>query len=374
MPCPSADSAPYPFHDLVQAWIDCRRHKRHTTSALRFEDRLEHNLVELHDELCSGQYQPGRSICFVITRPKVREVWAAEFRDRIVHHLLYNHIAPRFIARFDAGSSACIPGRGTLYAAERLDADVRSITQNWSRPAWYLKMDLANFFVAIDKHRLSAQIARHVPEPWWMALANTVLFHDPRTDVEVRGSRELLARVPKHKSLFNAPADTGLPIGNLSSQFFANVHLNDLDQFIKHQVRARHYVRYVDDFVLLHESPQWLNAARERIERWLPERLGAHVNPRKTILQPVERGVDMVGQVIKPWRRITRRRSLHQAQRRLADMPAEQLHAAGNSYLGLVRQATHSHHDQALIARLLLDRGHTVAGDLSKIFRKAAQP
>jgi hypothetical protein len=112
--------------------------------------------------------------------------------------------------------------------------------------------------------------------------------------------------------------------------------------------------------------------ARQRIEAWLPEQLGAHVNPRKTILQPVARGVDMVGHVIKPWRRITRRRTLHQAMRRLDATPAEQLHQSGNSYLGLVRQATHSHHDQALIARLLLDRGHAVAGDLCKTFRRPA--
>jgi retron-type reverse transcriptase len=370
VPFPSADSAPYAFADLVQAYLDCRRHKRNTASAQRFEAHLERNLVDLHDELCSGHYRPGRSICFVVTRPKVREVWAADFRDRIVHHLLHNHIAPRFIARFDAGSSACIPGRGTLYAAQRVEAGVRSVSHNWSRPAWYLKMDLANFFVAINKHVLLRQIARHVPEPEWFTLAETILMHDPRTDVDVRGSARLLASVPPHKSLFNAKADTGLPIGNLSSQFFANVHLNDLDQFVKHQVRARHYTRYVDDFVLIHESPQWLSAARQRIDAWLPERLGAHVNPRKTILQPVERGVDMVGHVIKPWRRITRRRTLHQALQRLDATPAELLHQSGNSYLGLVRQASHSHHDQALIARLLLDRGHAVAGDLGKAFRR----
>jgi len=369
-PFPSADSEPYAFTDLVQAYIDCRRHKRGTASAQRFEAHLERNLVDLHADLCSGQYRPGRSICFVITRPKVREVWAADFRDRIVHHLLYNHIAPRFIARFDAGSSACIPGRGTLYAAQRVEAGVRSVSQNWSRPAWYLKMDLANFFVAIDKHVLLAQLARHVNEPWWLQLTETVLMHDPRTDVDVRGGAALLARVPPHKSLFNAPADTGLPIGNLSSQFFANVHLNELDQFAKHQLRARHYTRYVDDFVLLHESPQWLNAARERIEAWLPEHLGAHVNPRKTILQPVARGVDMVGQVISPWRRVTRRHTLHQALVRLDATPADQLFETGNSYLGLVRQASHSHTDQAHIASILLARGHAVSGDLSKAFRR----
>lgn len=355
----------------MQAYRDCRRGKRNTGSALLFEQVLESQLWLLYLRLCDGSYTPGRSNCFVVTRPKPREVWAAEFPDRIVHHLLYNHIAPRFHASFDAGSCACIPGRGTLYAAQRLEHAVRSITQNWSRRGFYLKMDLSNFFVAIKKPVLFEQLAAKVYEPFWLDLAHKILFHDPRQDVDLRGSSELLALVPPHKSLFNAPADTGLPIGNLSSQFFANVHLDALDQYVKHQLKVRHYVRYVDDFVLLDESSQRLAAARDAITAWLPQRLGAHVNPRKTILQPIERGVDIVGHIIKPWRRTTRPRTLATALSRLADMPDEELFAAGNSYLGLVRQATHSHADQVRLARLLRRRGHVVGGDLNKIFRRA---
>jgi len=354
----------------VQAYLDCRANKRNTASALQFEQALEANLWSLYQRLCDGSYQPGRSICFVVTRPRPREVWAAQFSDRIVHHLLYNHIAPRFHAGFVATSCACIPGRGTLYAARQLKHSVRSITQNWSRPAHYLKMDLANFFVGISKPVLLAQLAKRVHESWWFDLARTILFHDPRADVELRGSPAKLDLVPPHKSLFNAPADKGLPIGNLSSQFFANVHLDALDQHIKHQLRARHYVRYVDDFILLHESPQWLNHARLDIQAWLPDNLGAHVNPRKTILQPVARGIDFVGHVINPYSHTTRRTTLRGALHRLETMPADEVLAAGNSYLGLVGQAEHSHTDKARIARALLKRGHAVDGDLSKAFRK----
>lgn len=370
---PSADSlstlCPYSFPLLLQAYLDCRDDKRNSGSALAFEARLERNLCALHDQLASGSYRPGRSICFVITRPKPREVWAAEFTDRIVHHLLYNAIAPAIEARFIANSHACIPGRGTLHAAERLEHSVRSVSHNWSRPAWYLKCDLANFFVAINKHVLMAQIAKHVADAWWLELARTILFHDPRSNVEVRGCPQLLARVPPHKSLFNAPADTGLPIGNLSSQFFANVHLNALDQFAKHQLRVRHYGRYVDDFVLLHESPQQLGAWHSQIATFLPARLGARLNPSKTIIQPLERGIDFVGQVIKPWRRTTRRRTVATALRRLQTMPDADTFAAGNSYLGLLRQASHSHADQARVMHALIGRGHAYAWDLSKIYR-----
>ena len=372
MPEPSADSAPFAFVELVQAYLDCRAHKRNTASALAFEERLEANLVSLYRELCSGHYAPGRSICFVITRPKPREVWAADFRDRIAHHLLYNRIAPRFYASFIANSCACIPGRGTLYAAQQLEHCVRSVTQNWSQPAHYLKMDLANFFVAIDKRVLFEQLAVKVSEPYWLELARTILFNDPRLNVEVRGSREKLSLVPPHKSLFNAPADTGLPIGNLSSQFFANVYLDALDQFCKHQLKARQYVRYVDDFIILHPDPHWLHQAHQRIAVWLPERLGAHLNESKTILQPIERGVDFVGHVIKPWRRTTRPRTMATAVRRLQDMPADEVFAAGNSYLGLLGQASHSHTDRATLANVLRGRGHAVKGDFSKIYRRSA--
>jgi len=364
---PSAD--PHLFHRLVQAYLDCRRTKRTSASAQAFEAMAEHNLFQLHQELASGTYQPGRSICFVITHPKPREVWAARFRDRIVHHLLYNHIAPRFHARFVADSCACIPGRGTLYAAQRLEHQVRSYTRNWGRPAHYIKCDLANFFVSIDKAILLEQLQRQVTEPWWMSLAEVILMHDPRHDVEVRGTAPELALVPAHKSLFNAPAGHGLPIGNLSSQFFANVLLDDLDQFVKHRLRAPHYVRYVDDFILLHESPQWLVQARLQIEGKLAE-LHLQLNPRKTILQPLARGIDFVGHLLKPHRRITRRKTLHVALDRLQDMPGHELHQAANSYFGLLRQASHSHQDRTRIAQLMLQRGHVVKGDLTKIYPK----
>lgn len=352
----------------MQAYLDCRRTKRNSASALAFEVNLERNLCRLNDELLEGRYQPGRSICFVITRPKPREVWAAEFRDRIVHHLMYNRISPRFYAGFIADSCACIPRRGTLYGAQRLEAKIRSITQNWSRPAWYLKLDLANFFVSIDKHAVRSLLAKRI-NGWWMELAEQILFHDPRADFELRGQPELLQRVPRHKRLTSQPAHLGLPIGNLSSQFFANVLLDALDQHIKHGLRCRHYVRYVDDMVLLHESPRWLNAARADIEAWLPQRLGLRLNPGKTILQPVARGVDFVGQVVKPWHRTTRRRTFNEALSRTSQMPADELFETANSYFGLLRQATHSHHDRARLANVLRYRGHCINKDFTKTFR-----
>ncbi|TXG96516.1 MAG: RNA-directed DNA polymerase [Nevskiaceae bacterium] len=366
---PSADSTPYPFSELVQAYYDCRRSKRNSNSALAFEMKLEQNLTALHHDLVTGQYRPGRSICFVVTRPKAREVWAADFRDRIVHHLLYNRIGPRIESSFIVDSCACIPGRGTLYAGKRMEAKIRSQTQNWSRPGFYLKCDLANFFVSIDKRVLAMQLAARIGDPWFRQLALQVLMHDPRENYSERSPAQLFNRVPQHKRLTAQPAYLGLPIGNLSSQFFANVYLDALDQFCKHTLKVRHYIRYVDDFVLLHESPQQLNDWLRQIEGFLPS-LGVRLNPSKTILQPIDRGVDFVGHVIKPWRRTTRKKSVAQAMKRTASAPAEDLRETANSYFGLLRQASHSQKDRAALANLVLRRGHVINGELTKTYPK----
>lgn len=363
--------ADFSFENLVAAYFDCRRTKRNSAAALVFEERLERNLCRLNDELRAGTYRPRPSICFVVTRPKPREVWAADFRDRIVHHLLYNRIAPRFERAFIADTCACISGRGTLYAVRRLEAKVRSITYNWARPAFYLKCDVANFFVAINKTILREQLAGRIPEPWWLQLSDAILFHDPRVDVHLHSTPGRLALIPSHKSLFNQPAHLGLPIGNLSSQFFANVYLDALDQFVKHRLRARHYIRYVDDFVLLHESAKWLNDARAQIEAFVEAELRLQLNPAKTVLQPIERGIDFAGQVIKPWCRTIRRRTFNDALARTANADPADLFETANSYFGLLRQATHSNRDRARLANLLRKRGHQVNRQFTQTYRRA---
>jgi len=187
---------------------------------------------------------------------------------------------------------------------------------------------------------------------------------------EIRGNPKRLELVPPHKSLLNQGADLGLPIGNLSSQFFANVYLDVLDQHVKHDLRARHYIRYVDDFILLHQSPQVLNAWRADIEAFLTTELRVSLNPKKTILQPVERGVDFVGHVIKPHRRTIRRRSFNEALHRIERMDAADVHASANSYFGLLRQASHSHRDRARLAKAVLRRGFSVDRPFTKTFRR----
>ena len=351
----------------MTAYFDCRQHKRTTPSALRFEMALEENLDQLYSDLVGGAYRPGPSICFVVTWPKPREVWAASFRDRVVHHLLYNRIGPRFERAFIADSAACMAGRGTNYAAARLETKIRSITENWKRPAFYLKADVSNFFVSIHKPTLGALLEAKIREPFWLRLTKKVLYHDPRDDAEVQSSPDLLALIPPHKSLWKQDEEYGLPIGNLSSQFFANVYLNELDQHVKHVLRARHYGRYVDDFYILDRSREWLNYCLADIEAFLPTRLGLQLNPRKTVIQPIERGVDFVGQVVKPWRRTVRRRTFNAALQRMRTMPQDERYESANSYFGLLRQAPSSHRARAIFAKLMLLQRFTVDRRFTKV-------
>lgn len=367
---PSADyyDSDITYEELIVAWLDCRRNKRNKRSALEFERYAERNLYELWLDLNNRTYRPAQSITFVITRPKAREVWAAMFRDRIVQHVVYNRIGPQFERSFIADSCACIKGRGTLYAAKRLESKIRSITENWKKPAFYLKIDLANFFVSISKPILLELLLAKVSEPFWRWLTEVVVMHDPREDFEYHGDPTLIEKVPPHKRLMNHGADFGLAIGNLISQFCANVLLNELDQFVKHRLKVKRYIRYVDDAVILDESPQRLNEILAEIRAFLP-RIGVRLNDSKTILQPIDRGVDFVGQVIKPWRRETRRRTFNEALRRVAQAPTEGVHQMANSYFGLLRQASANHHDRARLANVVRDQGHAVDAAFTKTYR-----
>lgn len=365
---PSCDMTPL---ELFHAYYDCRRTKRNSANALLFEERLERNLMDLYHELRSGEYRPGRSICFVVEHPKVREVWAAEFRDRIVHHLLYNRVADRFHRRFIHDSYACIPGKGTHRAVARMEHMARSLTQNHTVPGFVLKMDVANFFVSIDRQVLDGLLARHITEPWWLALCRSVLHHDPTQNVHIKSAPFLLRRVPAHKSLFNA-GGRGLPIGNLSSQFFANVYMDALDQHAKHALKVRHWVRYVDDIVVFGASGSALAALVPQVDGFLRSHLGIRLHPSKTSINRIEHGFDALGFVVRPYARYLRRSTVQNAFARLDGMcrsrePVSDIRAVANSYFGILGQAT-AWRERSRMAAMLRGHGHLVAIQANRMF------
>ena len=292
----------FSFAALWRCYRRCRRNKRNTANALAFELDAEAKLLALQDDLRARSYRPGRSICFVTDGPKPREVFAADFRDRVVHHLLVGHQERVFEPMFIHDSFACRIGKGTLAASDRLMRFLAQATANGRRAAWALKLDVASFFPSIDKPTLYEIIARRMADPALLWLTRTLLFHDPTADYEFR-SRDPRAPgpgspaypIPPHKSLFGRREPRGLPIGNLTSQFWGNVYLNELDQFVKRELKCRHYLRYVDDMVLLAEDAQTLDRWCEQVQSFLRDRLELRLRPGTTSPFPVRQGVEFVG-------------------------------------------------------------------------------
>ncbi|KKQ06962.1 MAG: Retron-type reverse transcriptase [Candidatus Moranbacteria bacterium GW2011_GWE2_36_40] len=299
----------FTYEKIFKAYLSCRENKRKTINALDFELDFENKLRVLLRELKNKTYVPGRSICFAVDKPKIREIFAADFRDRIVHHLLVNEIVQYASHRFVFDSYACLKGKGTLKAVKRLQFFVKNKKNNQQRNReWYLKMDISSFFTSIDKNILfdifSKFIAKLQRQNQWKTemlwLGKLLIFHRCQENFVTKGDLELLASVPVHKSMFGQALNKGLPIGNYTSQFFANLYMNELDQFIKRKLKIKKYLRYVDDFVVIDEDVEKLRQLPKIVNEFLQTNLKLKLNEKKTKMQPTERGLDFLGYFIKP--------------------------------------------------------------------------
>ena len=253
----------FSFENLHRQYLACRRNKRNTLNALRFEVRQEENLLDLQAALTGRSYAPSRSVCFFVKRPKLREIFAADFRDRVVHHVLVDYLERIWEPIFIHDSYACRRGKGVHAGVNRLRQFIRQATRNGTRPAWYLQLDIHNYFMSIDKDVLFALLAPKIDDDNALWLTRVLVYHDCTGDYVIKGDPAMLDKMPPHKTLFKTDSNKGLPIGNLNSQFFANVYLNGLDQFVKHGLKCRHYLRYCDDFVLLSD-----NREQDAMGRW----------------------------------------------------------------------------------------------------------
>ncbi len=325
----------FSFQSVHAAYMQCRRHKRNTLNALVFEHNLIENLWDLTHDLQSKRYRIGSSLVFLAHSPKLREVFAADFRDRVVHHVLVNVLEPIFERRFIHDVYNNRRGKGTHAAIRRAQTFMRQ-----TRGGYYLQLDIKGFFYHLNKQILMEKIkegvlwgqtrarqiaSRHVmrgqtPEsaiPAILWLAHTIVFHDPTRDYRLRGARHQLEKLPPHKSLFKLPRHLGLPIGNLTSQFFANVYLNDFDNYLKRTLKVRRYIRYVDDFVLFDEDPDRLNVLRVQIADYLYSELGLSLR-EDSRLRAHTQGLDFLGYIIRPDYILVRRRVVNNFKRKKA--------------------------------------------------------
>ena len=327
--------------DLFQAYFDCRKNKRNSRSALLYEENFEERIFSLYDELINRSYTPRSSDFFIVLHPKPREIWAAQFEDRIIHHLFYNKFYSTFTNSFIHDSYSCIPGKGTLNAAKRLDHFVRSSTKNYSVRSYYLQCDIKSFFTSINKDVLFFILSKKIKEDWWVWLTKTIVYNDPTKKFVYKSPKNKQKLIPPHKSLFNASESVGLPIGNLTSQFFSNIILNELDQYCKHTLKCKHYIRYADDIVILHNDPNMLNWYYEQMCNFVATNLLLNFNPAKKIVNKTETGINFLGYIIKHYRIYVRRKIIHNMfiSANINNEDKEKLRSSINSYFGLIRHA-----------------------------------
>jgi RNA-directed DNA polymerase len=291
------------FENLEAAYRVARRGKRATAQVARFEQRWEEHLLRLQEELQAGTYRPGPYHTFVVHEPKRRVISAAPFRDRVVHHALCRVLEPIWEARFIHNSYACRKGKGTHRAID--------VAQHYIRGHKYvLSCDIAQFFPSIDHQILFGQLAHHLRDTNVSDLIDRIL----------RGGADVLRNeyTPVYfpgDDLFAINRPRGLPIGNLTSQFWANVNLHDLDMFVAHQLHCRAYIRYCDDFMLFGNDASELLVWRQQIIQYL-QSLRLTIHEQRAQIAATVAGVPFLGWTIFPFERRLRKRNLVHFRRR----------------------------------------------------------
>lgn len=293
------------FANLMEAARKAQRGKRFQENVLAFNYDLESNLLRLQEELVAQTYQPGAYNTFEIVEPKKRMISAAPYCDRVVHHALCNVIAPIFEQTFTPDSYANRVGYGTHRA-------LRTFVKYARTHRYALQCDIRKYFPSIDHEILKAIIRRKIKCPQTLWLIETI--------IDASNEQEPVHHFFPGDDLFTPfERRRGLPIGNLTSQFFANVYLNGFDQFVKERLLARYYLRYVDDFALFGDDRFWLAEARKAIEEYLAS-LRLKIHPIKSQLFETRHGANFVGFRLLPDRIRVRAENLQRARRRLRKM------------------------------------------------------
>jgi hypothetical protein len=323
------------LRELHAAWKAARRQKVPSANQLDFDTNWADRLLDLQEQINAGTWLPRPTTCFVATRPKAREIHAPDFGDRVVHHWLIPQLEAVYERTFIADSFANRRGKGSHAAVRKLQCFVREV-HSGQGGGYFLQLDIANFFNRIHRptlYRLLKTRMERVGLPLVARKAAHALLRRSPLEVGVHhvGAPADRALVPPHKRLENAPAGCGIPIGNLSSQFFANVYLDRLDQFVKHTLKVKRYLRYVDDFVLVHHDRAQLTEWKARIIQFLADELRLALK-EDAEPRPLGDGIDFLGYVVRPTHTTVRRRVVSHARAALAAW--ETAHVANGKVIG----------------------------------------
>ena len=292
--------------ELFEAYHSARvGGKRKTEDEHRFEINDIENIHRLHKSILAKEYRPSRGVAFIIYDPVTREIFAAPFIDRVVHHFLFKFTSLWWEPRLHPGSYSCRKGKGTLYGIKDLQRKIRRVSKDGTIPTYVIKRDLRGYFMSLQHEKLYARIAwgldRQFPGGGELYrtlkyLWRQIIFDEPTKNIRIRGRSSDWDSLPPDKSLFSQPKGRGIVIGNLTSQLLSNIYLDQLDRYISIDLGYKNYGRYVDDFYIVvtkQDLPQLLTNMHN-INIFI-EKLGLVLHPKKQFNIPIQNGVDFLG-------------------------------------------------------------------------------
>ena len=356
--------------ELTKAFYLARRAKRTTNDEQSFEMRMHENLLQLRDDILDGTYKPGHGIAFIVHEPVIREIFAAPFRDRVVHHFLYIGVAEWWDRRLIYDCYSCRVGKGTLFGIKRMAHHIQAVTNGYRDPAYSIKLDVQGYFMSLPRSRLFERIVWGLDRQFqekgaryeiYKRVWKEVIFDDPIVGVRKRGNLKDWDILPKSKSLFCQPPGKGIVIGNLSSQLLSNIYLDMLDRFIVYDPGYKHYGRYVDDFYLIVTPEEFAQAKKDlkKIDVFLTD-LGLKLHPKKIHIQEVRKGTAFLGMVVYPGRIVPGKRVQRNYQEALYKMVGSGTHTdrgldVVTSYMGMMKHVDGRKTQERLFARAGLD-------------------
>lgn len=308
------------LENLFDAWHRFCKGKRSRQDVMEFEYHLEDNLFALRDSLLKGTYRHDLYQSFTIFDPKQRSIHKASVRDRVVHQAVVNVVEPLFEKQFIYDSFSCRLEKGTHAAVNRLRAFLRQESLNNTKTIYALKCDIRRFFASVDHCILLSFLKRRIQDRLTIKLLENII-----------GS-------------FFVTTHCGIPLGNLTSQLFANVYLHEFDRYVKHELRVRHYLRYCDDFVILTPLRSEAFDLAERIGAFLNNRLKMQLHPNKVTVRTWEQGIDFLGYVLLPHATVIRTKTINRMLKRVNENNL-------TSYLGVC-----SHADTFELGRIILTK------------------
>ncbi len=324
------------WDNLFQAWNEFKIGKRKKEDVMLFERYLETNIFNLQLALKDKTYQHGTYQSFYVQDPKLRHIHKAQVSDRVVHHLLYQFLYGLYDKTFIYDSYSCRLNKGTHKAVERLVYFTRKISRNYTQFCWVLKLDIKKFFANVDHEILLELLQRTIKNKDIIWLLSQVI----------------------HSFQSDQGEGKGIPLGNLTSQVFANIYMNELDQFIKHALRIKYYIRYADDFLVIANNKEDLNNLIGPIRLFLQNHLKLELHPNKIILRKLEWGIDFLGYVVLPHYILPRTKTKRRVFTKLkAKIGSESFNQSLQSYLGYLSHANSFRLTQRLKNQIWLWKG-----------------